>query len=323
MPGVRLGFVWIALLLFASLSACSRIQGMYIVDTAISDGDTVSTSGAKPPGPINLDTYVFPEDLPITLKYADTDIGKAYTEEEFKKRKRVIVLTDEEITPAFSRALKSKEHRNRLQADIIRRSNEICTAHKGKILANQAIFSFSTRLLSTILSGVSAAVGGEVVKSALSTAAAAAGATGAEIDANFYQNLLATAILNKIDELRTTEYNRILDEQKKSPENYTVNQAVLDAANYHANCSFFVGVMALATDKQEELTFEQIQARIAALQKENEGLTQIIAAGDQRKLAAETQLRLNETEILRLKVLSRSASGAPASGQAEEENAEQ
>ena len=270
-------------------------------------------------------------------------LARLYTEEEFKKRKRVIVLTDEEITPAFSRALESEEHRNRLQADIIRRSNEICTAHKGKILANQAIFSFSTRLLSTILSGVSAAVGGEVVKSALSTAAAAAGATGAEIDANFYQNLLATAILNKIDDLRTTAYNRIQAAQTKTKEEYTVNQAVLDAANYHAKCSFFVGVMALATDKQEELTFEQIQARIAALEEENKELSQTMKDDETLKASAETRLRINETEILRLRILSRSAPGAPApkqpapkqpapkqpapdqpaSEQTEEENAEQ
>lgn len=309
MQGQRTRSILAGIATAASVAGCSVAHDQYIVNDAISDRDTIGLTGATSPDPINLDTYIFPEDLIANLQVEDGDKPKPI--KDLKNLSLLFVPTQGDIEPAYKKAVNSRTDRNRLQFDIIRRSNEICEVHQGKILANQAILNFSTGLTSTVLSGISAVLGGETAKTALSTASAAVGATGAEANANFYQNLLATAILKKINEIRATEYDRILTEQTKEPDAYPVSQAVLDVAIYHAKCSFFVGVTALASDDDERLSFSQIQNRIKALNEENNRLAPIAKdEKDDRYLSARMQLRFNETEIMRLKVLQRSASGA-------------
>ena len=85
---------------------------------------------------------------------------------------------------------------------IINRSVDICNYHKGAILANKSVFDFSTGLLATILGTASGAVGGETAARILGTASGAVSATGLALDANFYQNLFATAIIREIDTSR-------------------------------------------------------------------------------------------------------------------------
>lgn len=308
----RLYLCLIAVLSTGGLSGCETIHDQYIVDDAIIDRDAVSEDGSATPGPINLDTYIFHEDLISSVQIKSDGAVKSL--KELAELDIQFIPNTDPIQSAYKRATGNREDRNRLQQDVIRRSNEICEAHQGRILANHAFINFSTGLTSTVLSGISAALGGETAKSALSTAAAAVGATGAEVNANFYQNLLATAIVRQINELRLSEYNKILVEQSKDLGDYTISQAMLDAAVYHSKCSFFVGVTALASETTETLTFAQIQARIKTLSDENEMLTEILDdENDERRSAAQMQLRLNETDIMRLRVMSRTASGAPAS----------
>ncbi len=100
-------------------------------------------------------------------------------------------------------------------------------------------------MTATILSGVSAALGGAAAKTALSTASALTNSAGAEIKAEFYQNLLAGAIVRKIREVREVAAVDMANRAKQSSSDYTVSAALADVQGYHAKCSFYIGLVAL------------------------------------------------------------------------------
>lgn len=239
-----------------ALGGCGMLQDKFIVDSAVVDNAGEDSTGKKAPPPFNLDTDCFPGPKPPT-----GNCMPAYQ----------MVWT--ETDPNKKRLL-----RNELQDLLIGRSNKICEVHQGAILANASEFSLFTDFTSTALATVSAAVGGEAAKTAFSGASAAVGAFGTQVRADIYQNLFATAIIKKIDELRVNPRNRINEKQKlpvgaATGETYSLTQAMTDVVDYHNQCSFFRGLLALAEPvKQEPMTRSQIDAEITALNTENNAL---------------------------------------------------
>jgi hypothetical protein len=158
--------------------------------------------------------------------------------------------------------------RNRLQLAIIDRSNSICDYHKGAIIAQKSMFDFSTSLLSTLLGTASGAVGGETAARILGAASGGVTATSAALNASIYQNLLTTAIIKSIENSREEfKANTIKPKRNESAANYSVDQAIIDANDYHRLCSFYRGIVALADDDgPKPLTREEILAEIKLLE---------------------------------------------------------
>ena len=293
------GIVVLGLLL---LSACSRVTDLYVVDAAVIPNENAPVKGGKPPPPINLDTYVFPEERFLGVKY----------NAEKKIFEPVPHGNDTLLRTAYVKAVGDKGARNRLQHQILIRSHEICTFHKAAILSNSAFISFTTGLGSTILSGVSAALGGEAALSMLSSAVSA---TGTAVKAEFYQDLLAAAIVKEIDKLRQVELEGFLDRQTESITDYTIDEAIRDVNAYHLKCSFFEGVVSLGKDKVDKpMTRKEIDEEIRELGKEQEDLRKVFMDttgkySDAQKRDAELRSNLITTRMQTLTLMRPNAPG--------------
>ncbi|MDA0996920.1 MAG: hypothetical protein O2944_01785 [Proteobacteria bacterium] len=288
----------VSIIMIAALPGCDHIRSMYSVDPVVTD--TNSQDNPRDTQPINLDTYIFPE---------QRTVGVALTN---GKLTPVLLNAGTTVPTAYKTSLNDTQSRNRLIDAIIARSNEICKTHKAHILANSALLNFASSVISTILSGASAAVGGEAAKTALSTASASVNATGASIKAEFYQNLLSAAIVREIEKKREAELAKIKQRRGETNVAYSIDEAIRDVAIYHEKCSFFVGVTSLANDKEDQMSFEDINARISTLRIDNVQLRTTLgslASGAVGKADIESQIKLNDASIIRLKVLSQMAKG--------------
>ena len=231
---------------------------------------------------------------------------------ENKKFEPVPHEKDTLLRTAYVKAVGDMGARNRLQHQILIRSHEICTFHKAAILSNSAFISFTTGLGSTILSGAAAALGGEAALSMLSSAVSA---TGTAVKANFYQDLLAAAIVKEIDKLRQMELERFLDRQTESIADYTIDEAIRDVNAYHLKCSFFEGVVSLGKEKVDKpMTRKEIDEEIGKLEKEQKELRKVFmdttdTYSDAQKRAAKLRSNLDETRILTLTLMRPNASG--------------
>lgn len=210
------------------------LGGCSIADPFMTDRVTVTTETAKlkddnaPPPPVNLDIY--PEKDCVFYTFA---LGKT----ECKNYLAFKNTADPD---------QRKLARNLLQQHVVRLSDEICRVHEARIYASAASFNFGFASTATLLSGAAAVVGGETAKSALAAAAAALLGTQGHLNAEFYQNLFAHAIVQKTREIRAVKFAEITNAQDMPIHKYGADDAVRDAVNYHLSCSFYEGVVALA-----------------------------------------------------------------------------
>lgn len=135
--------------------------------------------------------------------------------------------------------------RNRLEAVLINQANLVCEQEKGAIYGNKAATSGILDFFASGLSITSTIVGGEQAKSILSGLAGLSTATRTNIDANVYQNQLVSAITKVMD----AELARILTimEAKRgsSVADYSTDDMIRRANEYHQGCSFQKGVQLL------------------------------------------------------------------------------
>lgn len=281
---------------FMFLTGCesmrARIADAYIVDSATTrSGDP--TDGGVAPKAFNLDTDLFPGGYPCGA----SDGTKAL--------------------PAYECAIRAtgteqKFLRDRLQSIILNRSDEICRSHQGRILSNAATFDFGTGFISTVLSTASAAVGGEVAKTVLSAGSATSSAAGTGVRASFYQDIVASAVVNEINRLRQEVAEHIAERRKESSTTYTVDDAIRDANLYHFRCSFYEGLVSLTKEKVVKPRAKQdIANEIEARLKQNDSLVaeQKKSIGDDAKRLLQGAIEANATEIRRLIFLMTDAPG--------------
>jgi hypothetical protein len=217
------------ILLAALLGGCSSLADPFMADRVTVTMETAkSKDDNAPPPPVNLDTY--PETGCSFYAFA---LGKT-------------TCNGYPALTAVTDGAQRREARNLLQRHIVRISDEICRVHEARIYASAASFNFGFATTASLLSGAAAVVGGETAKSALAAAAAALLGTQGHLNAEFYQNLFAHAIVQKTREIRTTKLAEITHAQSKSIDDYGADDAVRDAINYHLSCSFYEGVVALA-----------------------------------------------------------------------------
>lgn len=304
-------------------AACDSVQDLYVTNATVLQTPKDEKSLNEEFGPIILDNYTLARGhLPraklqrrfeVPSDGRKTPNGETSTVPLYllaKKYEERAATADPNNGRNTACQRKAKYYRNSLVDAIKRRSEKICTKHQADILANSASFNFVAGFVSTGLSAVSAAVGGEAIKTGLSTASSIVNAAGTGVKAEFYQNLLAAAIVRKIGDVRAatlTEINRKLEES--DVDKYRVDQAIRDVEEYHKQCSFYVGLVQLTedADRPEMLTYEQAKTRIGDIDEALAEQKRIIDKTErvtlEEKAGAQRQYMLLQLERERLQGL--------------------
>lgn len=152
---------------------------------------------------------------------------------------------------AYELAVGDMDKRNRLSSILLKYSADKCTVENAEVYAYEA--SFNT-ILSTVVTGLSTAatiVSGDQAKSILSGGAAFANGTGDHINSNIYRNQVTQAITATISGER--ERLRAVMDSKRTLTHleYSVDDMVRDANEFHQACSFYRGLELLLTSATE------------------------------------------------------------------------
>lgn len=160
---------------------------------------------------------------------------------------------------AFTEAKNSEKSRNELQSAILRRSERACENHKASIYTNAAIFNVSTGFLTSALAGAGAIVTGQTATSILAGGAALTNSTRSLVNEEVYQQMISSAIIAEIDQIRKTSLEEIYTKRIQDITIYTIEDAILDAEQYNNSCSFYHGIASLVEKAgKEERTHEYV-----------------------------------------------------------------
>lgn len=251
-----------------AIAGCGFVKDKFLTNAVIVQNQQDQQSLTDELGPISLEHYTLARGHVSGFAInGGTEVSNAESTKTplyfLAKRYEEKSITDAQKNGADAR--KAKYYRDSLIDTIQRRSEKICAEHQASILANSSTANFTTGFISTGLSAVSAAVGGETIKTVLSTSSSIVNAGGTGIRAEFYQNLLAAAIVKKISQVRAETQQAINQKQKDSSvAEYGIDAALLDVEKYHKQCSFYVGLVELTddADKPELLTYAETTKRI-------------------------------------------------------------
>lgn len=170
--------------------------------------------------------------------------------------------------PAYVDASKSKAGRNRLQDYLLTRSDETCIIHKSDIIAVSSTVNTSLTGLASLVGTIGSILTPESTTRALAGSAAMLTGLRDNVNQNVYYNNFADAIVKKIDEMRAQVRQEIVNKRGQEPEDYTPEAAVFDVVRYHNACSFSMGVAELSNSAKRPANAEELQGRIAALQRQ-------------------------------------------------------
>jgi len=146
---------------------------------------------------------------------------------------------------AYSAAAARPADRNRLEAALLKHSDDICVLEKGRMVANESATNASLSIATTALSTVSTIVGGELAKSILSGGAAITSGTQDHINANFYRNQIVQAITRAIDGRRSAILTEIVAKRQLNNDVYSVDEMIRLVNTYYQACSFEHGLQVL------------------------------------------------------------------------------
>lgn len=269
------------------VAACGRVVDLYRVDPAI---EYIQKDNKRQvPDAVDLDTYKWRHGLPKGLT------GKtAYQVANWTAEKAI-------KEPAKGCGPLAEYYRNRLQDDLIYLSARVCDRHKAAIAVNAATFNFLGGFTSGVLSSVAAITTGGI-STALSTGAASASAATAALNAEFFNNFLATAVVKEIQRLRKEKVTAIRARQSLGVMDYTVDAAIRDANDFHQTCSFYAGMVSLTGDAElrEVLTRTQVDREIALLEQTNDELNkEVKGLDDSIKQGITPESKLQVTRIKR------------------------
>jgi hypothetical protein len=205
--------------------------------------DTTTKGGISLP--INLDTFT----LCVTTPAPDISNGPSN-----------LKCTDVSAYAAAA-ADTSGAARNRLRAILLRQSNLICSQTQAQIVGANDLVNFGLGESTTLLAGAAAIVTGATAARILSGSAAATNATRSQVNEIFYQNSLKAVIIQKMNDLRSTQLTVIesrsfvnnTDPPSPTPLTaFSVEDMINAIQKYHDQCSFYAGVTGLT---QTETTF--------------------------------------------------------------------
>ena len=268
---VRLLFL---MLVLSILCSCATARDAYLVDSL-----TTRTNGYESinplsdrsnmqvvPTPFNLDTEKFPG-------------------------------ADEDDESAYGMASDNADHRNRLMALLVERSEHVCRAHEAAIISNSAVANFSLGSITSVLTGLGTIFTPASTVRIMSGSAGIVNATRSEFNSVFYQNLLATAVVKAIEIQRVAARAELIARGQESIKQYSVDEMLADVASYHGLCSFFSGLVALTqtTDRVTSSSVE-LSSRIHSLQALIERNNKLAATASP---ANKKQIEDNNTQLLR------------------------
>ena len=191
--------------------------------------------------------------------------------------------------------------------EIIKKSKEVCDLHEVSIFVNAAASDFVTSTLTTGLSTAATIATGGLASSILSGTAAFTNATESEIDENFYDNNLASSIIKAIEAKRENIDDELREKRQFSYDRYNMRKAIVDAVEYHQQCSFYQGVVTLAeavdriptTDLEKKSKINSLKSQTGELSETLAGLNE---PGDEsrkiqtNKFILEKERQINELE---------------------------
>lgn len=152
---------------------------------------------------------------------------------------------------AYELAVGDKDKRNRLSSILLKYSADKCTMENAEVYSYEA--SFNT-ILSTVVTGLSTAatiVNGDQAKSILSGGAAFTNGTGDHIKSNIYRNQVTQAITATISGERERLRTAMDSKRTRTHLEYSVDDMVRDANEFHQSCSFYRGLELLLTSATE------------------------------------------------------------------------
>lgn len=183
-----------------------------------------------------------------------------------------------------------RQARNRLGFVLINHADVLCEREKGAIYGMRAATSGLLDFGSSGFSIASTIVGGEQAKSILSGLAGLSTATRTNIDTNVYQNQLTSAITKMMDTERHAILQKIHAKQKLAPSEFSADEMIVMANQYHQACSFQKGVQLLLDAAVNKEGVDQI---VRAM-----NLRQVVNEADRLKVgfAADSEARQNIDE---------------------------
>jgi len=193
--------------------------------------------------PIDLDSF----------KFLNTDTDPAY----------YAAVTDSD---------KNGSSRDRLRAVLVARSDLICAEVQAQIVGTNDLVNFGLSELTTVLAGAGAIVTGATSAKILSGTAAVFNATRSNVNEVFYQNAFKTAIIQKMNELRTAQLAVVYAREKSGAvAKYSTEDMIMEVQRYHNLCSFYAGVTGL-TQANSVFTPKDVKAFIDEVKRDIEAL---------------------------------------------------
>lgn len=255
----------ICLAALLALPACGTVNDAYQVDSLVVDQEnyrSISGDDQVVPKPLDLKKDPFPDDPPKREGVA-ADASSAGSE-------AVEPIDSGEVAKpipvgALARARKTAKERNQLMYLLIRNSDQLCASHKASIVAYSATTELATTELTTVLAGLAATLTPASTVQALAGAAAITNAAGVNFKEITYQKYVAPAITKEIDKARDEKLVKLDTNSRLTIEKYTADEMLSDVIKYHEQCSFFVGLTRLTSDKQQ---IESASAELARRMEE-------------------------------------------------------
>ncbi|HEY6940145.1 hypothetical protein [Dokdonella sp.] len=164
--------------------------------------------------------------------------------------------------------------RNETQSEMLLQADRLCDRYLASVFGEQAGNSLWMDVLGTTLSGGATLASGNSARN-LSAGAALLGATKSHINADVYQNQIASAINLLIRKKRNAARSVIHNNQGCSVARYPAADAVTDALVYHNMCSFEYGLGELVHEASDTspvrgsvatLTLQRLQKQLAELE---------------------------------------------------------
>jgi hypothetical protein len=161
-------------------------------------------------------------------------------------------------------------YRSALQGVVMQRSNAICDQHKGDILAQAALGNLGFGIAATGTASLGAVLSGIRGKSNLAALTAFLTGSQAQFNQELYQKQFAGAIISAIGTSRDQKKSEIDQKRSKSIADYTFEESLIDAQDYHYRCAFYHGVSLItkAVERQDQSSRAKLLARIDALRTE-------------------------------------------------------
>lgn len=166
---------------------------------------------------------------------------------------------------AYRLAAGSQTSRNRLQREIMRRSDVACDMYIKKLFVAHSGRKVLTQSSAILLSGAAAVVGGTPATVLSGLAAATLGIDGV-IDAEVLQNQFIATIITKIEAERKSLHGDIMNYQDRKTTNYSREAALADAVRYNLLCSSVRAIVLLSNDATNK--YAQAEA-LLNVRKEN------------------------------------------------------